>query len=73
MLYNESMTNHADSQLARKLARAQAGLAPEDQTFAQAQNTGRLRQQNYYIQAWLDFEAQYNQDPDTRFDGCETW
>ena len=42
--------------LTRKLARSAAGLAPEDETFEQAANTSRLRQDPDYLERWVRHE-----------------
>ncbi len=42
--------------LARKLARIEAGLAPEDVTALQAANTGRLRGDPDYLPTWIRHE-----------------
>lgn len=49
-----------DDQLARKLARADAGLAPEDVTVEQANFTATLRQDPDYVSAWITFEEAYD-------------
>lgn len=62
MLYNHFMhstTAAADSQLARALARSDAGLAPEDRTLEQAQHTAALRQDRTYVSRWLAHEEDY--------------
>lgn len=53
-------TPAASSALARKLARSEAGLAPEDQTLGQATYTACQRQDPSYLQAWIDFESDYD-------------
>jgi hypothetical protein len=43
--------------LARKLARANADLAPEDECLAQARHTAALREDPTYVGRWLAHEA----------------
>lgn len=42
--------------LNRKLDRLEAGLAPEDETLEQAEQTARLRDDPDYVDKWLAHE-----------------
>lgn len=46
--------------LRRKAARAHNGLAPEDETLAQAQHTAELQGSDTYVARWLAFQESWH-------------
>lgn len=62
------MNTDQNSVLRRKAARAHNGLAPEDETLAQATHTAELQDSDTYVARWMAFQEAWHGRTSTKED-----